>query len=57
MIYPQTDYVIDNFFGSNNANCPILYYYIEPIVGGTNADYAVTSKIIVTDLVTKKKKF
>ena len=56
MIYPQTDYIIDNFVGSNNANCPILNYYIEPIVGGTSNDYSVVSKTYEMDKKTKKYK-
>lgn len=42
MIYPQIDYVIDNFSGSNHANCPIITYAIVPIPGGTSADYTTT---------------
>lgn len=43
MIYPNTKYVIDNFSGSNNANCPIESYTIVPILGGTSADFTATT--------------
>ena len=54
MIYPETDYVVDHFTGSNSANCPIIEYIIEPISGGTNLDYAVTDRSYDYDEKTKK---
>ena len=48
MIYPNIDYVIDNFTGSNSANCPINSYTIVPIPGGVQADYTLTDQTEVT---------
>jgi len=54
MIYPQIEYVVDHFTGSNSANCPIIEYFIEPIAGGTKDDYGYTTKDYNYDKKTKK---